>query len=126
MGKTTKTVVAAVASKAPAVVAPADGVCKRRKKPNTTSYASYIYKVLKSVNSNVGISGKTMRVMDSFCNDMFQKICVEASRIARYNKKHTITAKTVQSACQIVLPGQIQKHAISEGTKAVVKYLAAE
>lgn len=95
----------------------------RRKKPNTTSYTTYIYKVLKNVNPEIGISSKTLRVMDSFCQDMFEQICSEAGRIARYNKKHTITAKTVQSACQIVLPGQIQIHAISEGNKAVTKFL---
>lgn len=130
MVKTAKSTAATTTTTAPTAATTAEEVkptkVARRRKPNTSSYASYIYKVLKGINPNVGISGKTLRVMDSFCEDMFQKICIEAGRIARYNKKHTISVKTVKSACQIVLPGQIQVHAISEGTKAVNKFVLAE
>ena len=95
---------------------------KRRKKPNTTSYASYIYRVLRQTAPETGISGKSMRVMESFCEDMFERICTEAARIARYNKKRTIAAPTIQAACKIVLPGELQKHAISEGQRAVQRF----
>ena len=95
---------------------------RRRKKPNTSSYASYIYKVLKQVHRDTGISRKAMVVMDSFVHDIFERLAGEAGRLARVNKKHTITSREIQTAVRLILPGELAKHAVSEGTKAVTKY----
>jgi hypothetical protein len=38
----------------------------RKRKANTNSYASYIYKVLKQVHPDTGVSKKAMVIMDSF------------------------------------------------------------
>ncbi|KAK7823996.1 histone h2b.3 [Quercus suber] len=56
--------------------------------------------------------------MNSFINDIFEKLAQEASRLARYNKKPTITSREIQTAVRLVLPGELAKHAVSEGTKA--------
>ncbi|KAE9461140.1 hypothetical protein C3L33_06945, partial [Rhododendron williamsianum] len=57
--------------------------------------------------------------MNSFINDIFEKLAQESSRLARYNKKPTITSREIQTAVRLVLPGELAKHAVSEGTKAV-------
>merc|ERR1719465_63532 len=98
---------------------------KKKKKKRTESYSSYIYKVLKQVHPDTGISSKAMSIMNSFINDMFDKIATEASRISLYNKKPTITSREIQTAVRLVLPGELAKHAVSEGTKAVTKYTLA-
>jgi len=95
---------------------------KRKRKPNTTSFSSYIYKVLKQVHPDTGISKKSMVIMDSFVHDLFEQIASEAGRLARYNKRSTITSREIQTAVRLVLPGELAKHAVSEGTKAVTKY----
>lgn len=95
---------------------------KRHKKRTADSYASYIYKVLKQVHPGTGISKKGMVVMDNLVADVFERIAQEAGRLARYNKRHTITSREIQTAVRIILPGEIAKHAVSEGTKAVTKY----
>ncbi|XP_026996851.2 histone H2B-like [Tachysurus fulvidraco] len=46
----------------------------------------------------------------------------ESSRVAHYNKRATITSREVQTAVRLLLPGELAKHAVSEGTKAVTKY----
>jgi len=94
----------------------------KRKKRSSNSYASYIYKVLKQVHPDTGISRKAMIIMDNFINDIFERIAVEAGRLARYNKRHTITSREIQTAVRLILPGELAKHAVSEGTKAVTKY----
>ena len=94
----------------------------RRKKGNYSSYTSYIYKVLKQVHPDTGISKKAMSIMDSFVHDIFERLASEAGRLARYNKRHTITSREVQTAVRLILPGELAKHAVSEGTKAVTKY----
>ena len=57
---------------------------KRRKKA-TESYNSYIFKVLKQVHPDTGISKKAMSVMNSFINDIESKISEEGGKLARYN-----------------------------------------
>jgi len=93
-----------------------------RKKRHSNSYASYIYKVLKQVHPDTGISRKAMVIMDNFINDIFDRIATESGKLARMNKRHTITSREVQTAVRLILPGELAKHAVSEGTKAVTKY----
>uniref|UniRef100_A0A6E8VI73 Histone H2B n=2 Tax=Anopheles coluzzii TaxID=1518534 RepID=A0A6E8VI73_ANOCL len=88
-------------------------------------YAIYIYKVLKQVHPDTGISSKAM-AMNSFVNDIFERIAAEASRLAHYNKRSTITSREIQTAVRLLLPGELAKHAVSEGTKAVTKYTSSK
>jgi len=62
---------------------------------------------------------------NSFINDIFEKIATEAAKLARYNKKPTVTSREIQTAVRLILPGELAKHAVSEGTKAVTKFTSA-
>ena len=84
----------------------------------------YIYRVLKQVHPETGISKRSMSIMNSFINDVFEKICTESTKLVMYNKKHTLSSREVQTAVRLLLPGELAKHAVSEGTKAVTKYSA--
>lgn len=99
---------------------------KKRKKRRRESYAIYIYKVLKQVHPDTGISSKAMSIMNSFVNDIFERIAAEASRLAHYNRRSTITSREIQTAVRLLLPGELAKHAVSEGTKAVTKYTSSK
>ena len=95
---------------------------KKRRHKRKESYAIYIYKVLRQVHPDTGISSKAMSIMNSFVNDIFERIATEASRLAHYNKRSTISSREVQTSVRLLLPGELAKHAVSEGTKAVTKY----
>merc|ERR1712193_321508 len=101
---------------------PKEGKKSRRKE----SYAIYIYKVLKQVHPDTGVSSKAMSIMNSFVNDLFERIAAEASKLAHYNKRSTITSREIQTAVRLLLPGELAKHAVSEGTKAVTKYTSSK
>uniref|UniRef100_A0A8C4R1S9 Zgc:173585 n=1 Tax=Eptatretus burgeri TaxID=7764 RepID=A0A8C4R1S9_EPTBU len=64
----------------------------KRRSRRKESYAIYIYKVLKQVHPDTGVSSKAMSIMNSFVNDIFERIASEASRLAHYNKRSTITS----------------------------------
>ncbi|CAK9277040.1 unnamed protein product [Sphagnum jensenii] len=98
---------------------------KKKKAKSIETYKIYIYKVLKQVHPDTGISSKAMGIMNSFINDIFEKLAQEAARLARYNKKPTITSREIQTAVRLILPGELAKHAVSEGTKAVTKFTSA-
>ena len=97
---------------------------KHRRKARHETFSVYIYKVLKQVHNDTGISKKSMNIMNSFINDIFEKIALEASKLVRYNKKHTLSAREVQSAVKLLLPGDLAKHAIIEGAKVVNKFVS--
>ncbi|CAG5917173.1 unnamed protein product [Menidia menidia] len=99
---------------------------KKKRKTRKESYAIYVYKVLKQVHPDTGISSKAMSIMNSFVNDIFERIAAEASRLAHYNKRSTITSREIQTAVRLLLPGELAKHAVSEGTKAVTKYTSSK
>ncbi|KAF2481957.1 histone-fold-containing protein [Neohortaea acidophila] len=122
------------AGKAPAGKAPAEkkeagkktaaasGDKKKRTKTRRETYSSYIYKVLKQVHPDTGISNRAMSILNSFVNDIFERVATEASKLAAYNKKSTISSREIQTSVRLILPGELAKHAVSEGTKAVTKY----
>ncbi|KAL2090073.1 hypothetical protein ACEWY4_014761 [Coilia grayii] len=102
------------------------GKLTKRKSKRRETYGVYIYKVLKQVHPDTGISSRAMNIMNSFVNDVFERIAIEASRLAQYNKRSTITSREVQTAVRLLLPGELAKHAVSEGTKAVTKYTSSK
>src|SRR5271169_3452984 len=75
--------------------------------------------VLKQLHPDIGISKKEMSILNSFVNDIFERVAGEASKLASYNKKSTISSREIQTAVRLILPGELAKHAVSEGTKAV-------
>jgi histone H2B len=101
--------------------------------------------VLKQVHPDTGISNKAMAILNSFVNDIFERIAGEASstlllcrrswtlsyvfcalELASYSKKSTISSREIQTAVRLILPGELSKHAISEGTKSVTKFSASQ
>uniref|UniRef100_A0A8C0H8K6 Core Histone H2A/H2B/H3 domain-containing protein n=1 Tax=Chelonoidis abingdonii TaxID=106734 RepID=A0A8C0H8K6_CHEAB len=99
---------------------------KKCRKTRKESYSIYIYKVLKQVHPDIGISSKAMSIMNSFVNDIFERIAGEASHLVHFNKRSTISSREIQTAVCLLLPGELAKHAVSEGTKAVTKYTSSK
>ncbi|GBP46917.1 Histone H2B.3 [Eumeta japonica] len=60
------------------------------------SYVIYIYKVLKQVHPDTGISSKAMSIMNSFVNE---RIAAEACRLAHYKKRSTIISRGDADLC---------------------------
>lgn len=89
------------------------------------NYKRYVFKVLKQVHPELGMSLRAMTVIDAMMNDMFERIAEEAARLSKYTKRATLSSREVQAAVRLVLPGELGKHAVSEGTKAVSNYVAA-
>ncbi|RDX56726.1 histone-fold-containing protein [Polyporus arcularius HHB13444] len=115
----------ATASKSTAATG-ADGEKKKRRKVRKETWSTYVYKVLKQVHPDTGISNKAMAILNSFVNDIFERIATEASKLSTYSKKSTISSREIQTAVRLILPGELAKHAISEGTKSVTKFSSSQ
>ena len=94
----------------------------RRSNARPESYAIYIYKVLKQVHPDLCISAKGMSIMNSFIMDIFDRIAAEAGNLVKINKKETLGSLEVQSSVRLILPGELAKHAVNEGTKAATTF----
>ncbi|RVW57058.1 Histone H2B [Vitis vinifera] len=72
---------------------------KKRTKKSVETYKIYIFKVLKQ----------------------------ESSRLARYNKKPTITSREIQTAVRLVLPGELPARGLrgNQGCDEIYKFLNA-
>lgn len=95
---------------------------RKKTKKRSETFSLYIYRVLKQVHPDTGISKRSMNIMNSFINDIFERVCLESSRLVRYSKKRTLSSREIQTAVRLILPGELAKHAVSEGTKAVTKF----
>jgi histone H2B len=57
---------------------------KKRHRKRKESYAVYIYKVLKQVHPDTGVSSKAMSIMNSFVNDIFERIASGTKAVTKY------------------------------------------
>ena len=97
---------------------------KGHKRAPKRSWNTYIYRTLKQVHKGIGLSSRAMRVINSFCHDVFDRIAVEAAALTRINKSRTMSSREIQTAVRLVLPTELARHAMAEGTKTVAKMTA--
>ena len=55
--------------------------------------------------------------------DMFERLADEAARLSKASGA-TLSSREGQCAVRLVLPGELGRHAMSEGTKAISKYMS--
>lgn len=92
---------------------------------NDVNFGMYIYRVLKQVHPDTGMSGDGLSTVNNLVRILLQKI-VRVSNQLMINSagRKTVSSKEIQTAVRLALPGELAKHGVSEGTKAVTKYLA--
>ena len=64
-----------------------------------------------------------MEIMNCFVNDIFHRIAEEAGRVAGMNGRKTIKTREIQTAVRLILPGELGRHAVSEGIKAMRSWI---
>lgn len=102
-----------------------------RRKKRTETYNRYLFRVLTQINGGagreLGMSKAAMRVMNSFCNDVFDRITAEAARLCRTNKRKTVSTREIETAVNLILGGgsELGTHARAEATKALTNSRAS-
>ena len=90
------------------------------------SFGLYSHKVLKQVHPDMTLSKKTSQVLNSMIVDMYGRIVLEAKNLVDMRQAKTLSSRDIQSAVRLVLPGELAKHAVSEGTKSVAQYMSTK
>ena len=97
----------------------------RGKSTDLVKYQTYIHKVLKQVHPDLRIQRISMYVMNDMVNMIGRKLAqlaVMATTKELGNEKSTVSARDIQTAVRLAFPGELAKHAVSEGVKAVTKF----
>uniref|UniRef100_A0A3Q0ST00 H2B clustered histone 10 n=1 Tax=Amphilophus citrinellus TaxID=61819 RepID=A0A3Q0ST00_AMPCI len=92
---------------------------KKKRKTRKESYAIYVYKVLKQVHPDTGISSKAMSIMNSFVNDIFERIAGEKKKLLVniIMVTHFIIYRCIR--CNIPL-GELTQSALIQGNSSPV------
>ena len=90
------------------------------------NFHTYLFRVLKQVHPDTGLSNNAMIIMNDFVLDVFNRVMKEAIILLELSGKKTMTSRDVQTGVRLVLPGELAKHAVSEGTKAVTKFNSSD
>ena len=88
-------------------------------------FHSYLYKILKQVHPDLGISSESMNTINSAFLRLYTEVANEAGSVSRKTNSQTLSALDVQTAAKIILPQELANHAINEGAQAIVKYQAS-
>ena len=95
---------------------------KRRKKSKSNVFKAYIYKVLKSINHEFGISKKGMDVVHSIVIQVFNEVALESKKLMDYSKKMTLSSNDIISAVQLLYPEEISSIAIGEIKQSLLRF----
>ncbi|EOD34128.1 hypothetical protein EMIHUDRAFT_71444, partial [Emiliania huxleyi CCMP1516] len=87
-------------------------------------FAPYAHRVLKQVHPDKGITDEALQVVEDFTLDTLAKVGASASALREGGRQRCecpggLSPRDVQTAVRLVFPGELAKHAVSEGTKAV-------
>lgn len=104
---------------------PSKGIKKKGKKGKNPEFGAYIYKILKTVEPNVGISGQGMWVINGLVSDFLNRTVDKSFKMAKYDGKTTLKSKHAQGAASNMLTGDMLRLGVAAGTKALVKFTAA-
>ena len=101
-----------------------DPIAKRKEKKifrNEDNLKVYIFRVLKEIHPEVGISKSAMTSLNSIILEVYRNLAKNARELSN----HQILKPTdVQTAIKIVFPGELCKHAVTEGVRALSAYLS--
>ena len=76
------------------------------------AFNTYIFRVMKDTLPEEAVSKKAMLTLNHAIADKFEEIMNEARALIVNNRKSTITSKEIETACKLLIPGELGMHAV--------------
>ena len=93
---------------------------KIKKEDRLLNFKMYLFRILKKTEpEDAGISKDAMTIMNSILLQVYRKVTFN---VAQLKMGETMTAKDIQTAVKLCIPGELGKHAMQEATTALMKY----
>jgi histone H2A len=100
----------------------ASNVGSRKAVHKPLTFNTYIHQTLKGVHPDTNIAKSTSMQLDVFMKIFSARLASVAIQVAHGAGRHTVSVKDVETAVNIVLPGELCKNALTHGDKALEAY----
>ena len=90
------------------------------------TFQTYSHRLLKTVSRDATITSRAMCSLESLLQDLFGKIADRAADLAKSQGRVTMDERDVQAATRLVLSGELQRFAVSRGTKAITLFESSD
>ena len=101
------------------------GAKSRERSKADPSFNIYIGKILKKKHDGLTISKGALRMVNGVAEDALKRLVENSGRVAGSARKSTLSSRHVQAAARVMLPCELAKAAVANGTAAVVKFVRA-
>lgn len=98
------------------------GTRKSARQKQQQQWHYYINKIRRNTHKDYSLSRRSMAVLGSFVEDMFERLATEAVNVAHISKVKTLTGREIQMAVRLLMGGELRKYGMCEGTRAVHSY----
>ncbi len=92
---------------------------------NQINLETYIHKELRRIHPDTYISKEATDQLNYILNQLGDRISEISDVLSERVNRSTNSSLEIQNATKIVLSGELAKHAVHEGVKAVTKYTSA-
>ena len=89
------------------------------------SFVPYIYRVVKQVHPDIGITVEAMNVMRSLVDYLAISILKRTKALMQLGKRQTVSSKEIRTGTQLSSPEEFGKYAAGAGARAVTMYNAS-
>lgn len=103
-----------------------------RLEPHLTAHPHPMASTLHAVLAQVSPDSRLSRGAIEFIGDvglaLLETLAVEAATLAHRGRRNrvTVTHREVQTAVRLLLPGELARHAVSEGVKAITRFASSQ
>merc|ERR1711908_128371 len=103
----------------------AKGLLIEQSFPRERNLQSYIYKIMKKVQPEIGANKESMGTLNSIILHFYDGLAQEAMKVSKKARSQTLKATDVQTAARLLFPQEIGMHAINHAATSVSKYANA-
>jgi histone H2A len=85
-------------------------------------FNSYIYKLVKSADSEQSLNGKSHRIFNDMVHDLIQRVYSVSSDLVRKKASETLTKREVLACLDLLFPAEVTKHARDNAKRTITQY----
>jgi len=89
-------------------------------------FAPYIKLILSDIYPEMNLGRKAKAILCQYADDRLDQLAETCRDLLAHDKRKTLDCTHLESAVKLTFPPELAKHAISEATKASVRYSSSQ
>ncbi|GBO32639.1 hypothetical protein AVEN_264165-1 [Araneus ventricosus] len=100
----------------PSKIQPGQRIRRKKQRREKLSFKPYILRIKKIVTPKMKLSSNALEDLDNLLSNVYEMYCSEFQLLSSHTKKKTLTAKDVESATKLCIPGKLKDNAIKNAS----------